>query len=157
MNANFGNASQRGRGRTPAAASGLSTAAATLLAIALSLAAAPTPAANLDGLEEPYHFAQQDGESLYRAICQACHMPDAEGVREGAGHYPALARNPRLGAAAYVVHNVIHGRYGMPAFGPALDDAQVAAVVNYVRSHFGNRFADAVTAADAKSARADAD
>ena len=145
------------RGRRQAAVGALPNAA-MLLTVVLSLAAAPThAAANLDGLEEPYHFAQQDGESLYRGICQGCHMPDAEGVREGAGHYPALARNSRVGAATYVLHNVIHGRHGMPAFGPALDDAQIAAVVNYVRSHFGNRFEDVVKAEDAKAERANTD
>ena len=29
-----------------------------------------------------------------------------------------------------------------------LDDRQIAAVVNYVRSHFGNRYTDEVSAAD---------
>jgi len=41
----------------------------------------------------------------------------------------------------------------MPPFGSVLTDEQVAAVVNYVRSHFGNNYADTVTAADAKAAR----
>jgi mono/diheme cytochrome c family protein len=129
----------------------------TLLAIATALAAAPAPAANLDGLESPFHFEQRDGEAIYHAICQGCHMPDGKGASEGAGHYPALAQNPRVGAAPYILHNVIHGRRGMPAFGPALDDAQIAAVVGYVRTHFGNRFDDAVTPEDVKAARADTD
>jgi mono/diheme cytochrome c family protein len=34
-----------------------------------------------------------------------------------------------------------------------LSDDQVAAVVNYVRTHFGNNFSDAVTAEDVKTAR----
>ena len=41
----------------------------------------------------------------------------------------------------------------MPPFGNMLTDEQIAAVVNYVRTHFGNDFPDAVTAADAKAAR----
>ena len=41
----------------------------------------------------------------------------------------------------------------MPGFGWALSDDQVAAVVNYVRSHFGNAYTDEVTAADVKAAR----
>jgi len=39
-------------------------------------------------------FAHQDGATLYRAICQGCHMPDARGAK-GAGEYPALAANPK--------------------------------------------------------------
>jgi mono/diheme cytochrome c family protein len=71
----------------------------------------------------------------------------------GAGAYPALARNPRLASAGYPLLLVIKGRNGMPPLGDLLTDAQVAAVINYVRSHFGNAFADEVTAADARAAR----
>jgi mono/diheme cytochrome c family protein len=34
-----------------------------------------------------------------------------------------------------------------------MSDGQVAAVVNYVRTHFGNNYSDAVTARDVRSAR----
>ncbi len=34
----------------------------------------------------------------------------------------------------------------MPSFGKMLDDAQIAAVVGYVRTHFGNQYNDAITA-----------
>ena len=34
-----------------------------------------------------------------------------------------------------------------------MTDDQVAAVVNYVRTHFGNDYRDAVTAADVKAVR----
>ena len=36
----------------------------------------------------------------------------------------------------------------MPAFGDYLTDAQVVEVVNYVRSHFGNEYKDALTQAE---------
>ena len=90
------------------------------------------------------HFVQSDGAALYRAICQGCHMPDARGAR-GAGTYPALAANPKLASAAYPAVMVLGGRRGMPAFGDSLSDDQVAEVVNYVRSHFANRYADTLT------------
>jgi mono/diheme cytochrome c family protein len=131
-------------------------ASSALLAIAMSLAPSAHAAEHLDGLEDTQHFEQRSGAAIYQAICQGCHMPDGKGA-QGAGHYPALAENPRVGAAPYILHNVIHGRYGMPAVGAALDDEQVAAVVNYVRTHFGNHFADPVTAADAKAERANGD
>jgi mono/diheme cytochrome c family protein len=41
----------------------------------------------------------------------------------------------------------------MPPFGDMMNDDQVAAVVNYVRTHFGNSYRDAVTAKDVKDAR----
>ena len=98
------------------------------------------------------HFAHQDGATLYHAICQGCHMPDARGA-EGAGRYPALAANPKLASAAYPMLTVLNGRRGMPALGGYLSDAQVAEVVNFVRSHFGNSYADAVTGTDVAKLR----
>jgi mono/diheme cytochrome c family protein len=41
----------------------------------------------------------------------------------------------------------------MPPVGALMSDAQVAAVVNYVRTHFGNQYSDAVSADDVKAAR----
>ena len=100
----------------------------------------------------PAHFAAKDGATLYRDICQGCHMPQGQGAK-GAGAYPALAKDENLAAAGYPVLIVLEGRRAMPAFAALLDDAQVAAVVNYVRGNFGNRYADAVSAADVASAR----
>jgi mono/diheme cytochrome c family protein len=99
------------------------------------------------------HFVQSDGAALYRAICQGCHMPDARGAR-GAGMYPALAANPKLASAAYPALTVLRGRRGMPGFADSLSDDQVAEVVNYVRSHFDNHFADRVTPGDVARLRA---
>jgi len=99
------------------------------------------------------HFVQSDGAGLYRAICQGCHMPDARGAR-GAGIYPALAANPKLASAAYPALTVLQGRRGMPAFGDSLSDAQIAEVVNYVRSHFDNRYANALSAEEVARLRA---
>ena len=99
------------------------------------------------------HFVQQDGAALYRAICQGCHMPDARGAR-GAGMYPALAANPKLASAPYPVLTVLGGRHGMPAFAESLTDEQVADVVNYVRSHFDNRYTDSIRSEDVARLRA---
>jgi mono/diheme cytochrome c family protein len=83
------------------------------------------------------------GEAIYKGICQGCHMPDAKGA-QGAGAYPALAKNPKLGAAAYPVMVVVRGQKAMPDFGPMLTDVQIADVVNYVRTNFGNTYKDKV-------------
>lgn len=98
-------------------------------------------------------FDQHGGENLYRAICQGCHMPDARGA-QGAGAYPALAANPRLAAAAFPATRVLAGRGAMPALANSLTDEQVADVVNFVRSHFGNRYDDALAPADVAKLRA---
>jgi mono/diheme cytochrome c family protein len=41
----------------------------------------------------------------------------------------------------------------MPPFGAMMSDDQIAAVVNYLRTHFGNNYQDAVTAEDVKDVR----
>jgi mono/diheme cytochrome c family protein len=96
------------------------------------------------------------GEAIYSRICQGCHMPNGAGA-VGAGHYPKLAGSTALASWQYVVLTMLGGRNGMPAFsapandqwdGPTvhLSDAQVADVVNYLRSHFGNHYKDRISA-----------
>jgi mono/diheme cytochrome c family protein len=97
-------------------------------------------------------FTEQGGEALYKGICQGCHMPNAQGA-VGAGMYPALAKNPKLEVAGYPISVVVNGQKAMPAFGSMLSDQQIADVINYVRTHFGNNYKDAVKPADVKAAR----
>jgi mono/diheme cytochrome c family protein len=133
-------------------------AAAAALAALLSLIAGQAPAQNgARGSFDPalsagFRFAEQTGETLYTHVCQACHMPDAKGAT-GAGAYPALAGDKNLAANGYAVSVVLNGQRGMPPIGVMMSDDQVAAVVNYVRTHFGNNYPDAVTAADVKAVR----
>lgn len=93
-----------------------------------------------------------DGAALYQRLCQACHMADARG---NAGLVPALARNPRLADPGYPIDRVLRGRGAMPWFGRTLTAAQVAAVVTYVRQHFGNQHTAAVTEAEVKALSTD--
>jgi len=124
-----------------------------LLALALFAPAAmsaddePPPFSPPGSFTDLGHFAHQDGATLFRAICQGCHMADAKGA-VGAGYYPALAGDQKLASATYPALVVLKGRHGMPPFGDYLTDAQVAEVVNYVRSHFGNQYPDALTQAE---------
>jgi mono/diheme cytochrome c family protein len=48
---------------------------------------------------------------------------------------------------------IVHGQKAMPPFGPLLNDQQIADVVNYVRTHFGNNYKDKVTPGDVKAQR----
>ena len=115
--------------------------------------ASSTGAQSSDGsFMSPLRFMQRDGEVIYRTVCQGCHMAAAQGA-VGAAAYPALANDPKLAAAGYSVLVVVNGSKDMPPFGTLLDDEQVAAVVNYVRSHFGNSYRDPVSPADVRSAR----
>jgi mono/diheme cytochrome c family protein len=87
------------------------------------------------------------GEQVYGAVCQACHMADAKGAT-GAGTIPALASNPRLAGAAYPITIVSGGKGAMPGFSGMLTNAQMAEVIGYVRTHFGNAYPKPVTEAD---------
>ena len=95
------------------------------------------------------------GKQVYERTCQGCHMPDAKGA-VGAGRYPALAGDPALASRQFMALTVVNGRRNMPAFGSkhaigfggpgaTLSNAEIAAVINYVRTHFGNQFTDAIT------------
>ena len=97
-------------------------------------------------------FPQQTGEDIYKGVCQGCHMPDAKGA-VGAGMYPALAGDPNLETAGYPVGVVVKGQKAMPSFAEYFDDAQIANVVNYVRTHFGNKYKDKVKPEDVKMMR----
>ncbi|HJQ58715.1 MAG TPA: cytochrome c [Vineibacter sp.] len=121
-------------------------------ALGLALAAGAN-AQSADGtFGSDQRFLPRDGAVLYRSICQGCHMPDAKGAT-GAGRYPALAGNEKLEAAGYAIFIVVNGQKGMPGFGDMLDDAQVAAVITYVRTHFGNAYADPIDPDDVKAVR----
>jgi mono/diheme cytochrome c family protein len=97
-------------------------------------------------------FPQQTGEAIYKGVCQGCHMSDAKGY-VAAGAYPALASNPNLAIAGYPVGVVLHGQKAMPPFEKYFTDVQIANVINYVRSNFGNHFTDKVTPQDIKIQR----
>jgi mono/diheme cytochrome c family protein len=103
-------------------------------------------------VSEEKAFPQTQGADLYEAACQACHMPEGLGATAAAS-YPALAKNPRLLAKAYPITRVLNGSRGMPAFKSALSDEQIAAVVGYVRTHFGNHYAEKISLDDVKALR----
>jgi mono/diheme cytochrome c family protein len=110
------------------------------------------------GLAAGADTAGMDGRQIYGHICQGCHMADGGGA-VGAGHYPALAKDPTLASRQYMALTLLTGRRNMPAFGEkhavafggppvTLSDAQIAAVTNYVRTNFGNHYTDPITEAE---------
>jgi mono/diheme cytochrome c family protein len=91
--------------------------------------------------------APDPGAKVYEELCQACHMANAMGA-VGAGKITALAKNPNLESADYPITVVTGGKGAMPWFRGQLTDQQIADVINHVRSHYGNRYKDKITAAD---------
>lgn len=102
------------------------------------------------------------GKTVYGASCASCHGADGRGMPP---QYPPLAGNQSIQMASAVnpIRMVLNGGYppgtagnpmpyGMPPFAQSLSDDEVAAVVTYVRSSWGNR-GEAVTARQANELR----
>ncbi|WP_317203384.1 cytochrome c [Janthinobacterium sp.] len=97
------------------------------------------------------------GAKLYETHCVDCHQADGGGKPPA---YPPLAGNRALTGEEAVnpIRIVLNGGfapgtagnprpYGMPAYGPLLNDNEVAAVVTYLRASWGNK-GGAVSALD---------
>jgi mono/diheme cytochrome c family protein len=114
--------------------------------------------ADTAGILDSVPLNTTDGREIYERICQGCHMADGKGA-VGAGRYPALAKDLALSSRQYMAMTILTGRRNMPAFGAkhaiafegppmALSETQIAAVINYVRTHFDNHYKDSITAAE---------
>ncbi|MFK7846465.1 MAG: cytochrome c [Rhodothermales bacterium] len=104
-----------------------------------------------------------DGEEIYMTRCLSCHMAEGQGVP---GVFPPLASSEYVaGDKGRVIRMILNGLSGeitvngvtyngmMPPWGGFLNDQQVAEVLTYVRSSFGNE-ADAVTEQEVARVRA---
>ena len=104
-----------------------------------------------------------DGKQVFSTTCAACHQATGEGVP---GVYPPLAGSEWVtGDEAKVVRILLHGVTGpievagetfnsmMPPWGATLKDADIAAVLTYARSTWGNK-GTPITAAKVASIRA---
>ncbi|MGZ8255626.1 MAG: c-type cytochrome [Burkholderiaceae bacterium] len=123
---------------------------ADLRAMGVFLKSLPqTAAAAPREVSAPAGESLERGRSVYRAKCEGCHGPEGEGAR---GAYPALAGNRSvvMDPPVNVVRAVLSGGFqpatagnprpwGMPPFGHVLDDADIAAVVTFIRNQWGNR------------------
>ena len=114
--------------------------------------------ADTAGIFDSVPLSTTDGRQIYERICQGCHMADGRGA-VGAGRYPALAKDLALSSRQHMALTILAGRRNMPAFGAkhaigfegppmALNETQIAAVINYVRTHFENHYRDSITAAE---------
>lgn len=115
------------------------------------------------------------GESVYTKNCVACHQVNGHGLP---GAFPPLVDGAEFAGAAAMTgpleeHGfwkdgkivlgplakhldiVLHGLTGtgMVAFGPQLNDVDIAAVITYERNSWGNATGDVLQPADVKAAR----
>jgi mono/diheme cytochrome c family protein len=115
---------------------------------------------NLPGSESSLLLAL--GKTIYDGQCASCHGEQGLGELP---HYPPLAGNQsiQMSSAVNPIRMVLNGGYppgtagnpqpyGMPPFAHSLSDDEVAAVVTYIRTAWGNRGA-AVSAREANTLR----
>ena len=102
------------------------------------------------------------GEQVYTQVCVTCHQANGEGMT---GVYPPLAGSEWMAKSnETLIKIVLHGLMGeievkgakynnvMSPWGSALNDAEVANVLTYVRSSWGNS-GDPVKAEEVKAVR----
>ena len=93
-----------------------------------------------------------DGEKLYASNCVACHQANGQGIP---GSFPPLAGSAIVtGSKADHINIVLNGKPGslMAAFGSQLSDEEIAAILTYERTAWGND-AGEVSADEVKAAR----
>jgi mono/diheme cytochrome c family protein len=133
--------------------------AAQVDALATYLSKLPLDAAGSAGtrmplVEEPMTPRESaaggnDGSRLFAAHCAACHQAGGTGIPET---FPPLANSNWVnGREATLIQILLHGVHGpltvngaaydgvMPEFRSQLTDAQIAAVLSYVRGQWGNK------------------
>lgn len=134
-----------------------------LNAMAVFLKSLPPSAAAVAAPAPASTSVAQAGGKLYEQHCAQCHGEQGRGVP---GAYPPLAGNRAvtMNSTANLVQVVLNGGYapatagnprpyGMPPFVLVLDDTELAALLTYLRSAWGNQAA-AVTATEINRMRA---
>ncbi|MGH8157354.1 MAG: cbb3-type cytochrome c oxidase subunit II [Rhodanobacter sp.] len=132
-------------------------------AMAAGMAAPSGTPAVADTPPAPAGYDAAKGAALFTANCAACHQANGEGLP---GAFPSLKGNAVVNdddAAKHidvVLHGLSHADVGgvvyggaMPPFAGSLSDADIANIIDYERSSWGNH-GKPVTAADVAAGRA---
>jgi alcohol dehydrogenase (cytochrome c) len=110
--------------------------------VALGIAAAAAACSSDGGSSGPADGGKPDGAAIFATNCATCHAADGSG-----GQGPAIgdgAANEAL-SEADMVEVVTNGKAAMPAWEAKLSAAEIAAVVDYVRTDLGRAAADRTT------------
>ncbi len=103
---------------------------------------------------------KKKGKELYTLNCQSCHMENGEGLE---GIYPPLAKTSYVKDSKKIIDIILNGQSGeitvngknynaeMPAQSN-LTDQQIADVLTYIRSSWGNKYS-AIKPAQVKAQR----
>ncbi len=123
-------------------------------AVAVYLKSLPGRAGEVDSAPPPSAVTEETnrlaplGHKIYDAQCAVCHAADGRGKPP---HFPPLANNQSIQMTSSVnpIRMVLNGGYapgtrrnpmpyGMPPFAQSLSDEEVAAVVTFIRTAWGN-------------------
>jgi cytochrome c oxidase cbb3-type subunit 2 len=129
----------------------------------LPSAGAANPAAAVDAAPAAGADDPAKGKALFTANCAACHQASGEGLP---GAFPPLKGNAAVNAAdpTTQIRAVLYGLQGveidgvvyaspMPPFAATLSDADIASIIDYERTSWGNH-GTPVTAAQVATERA---
>lgn len=95
---------------------------------------------------------QELGKAVFERSCAACHGLEGQGIP---GVFPPHAGNDFVtGDPVGPMRVMIYGRSGMPSFGDSMTDQELAAVLSYMRTSWGND-ASVVTTEFAAAVRAE--
>lgn len=112
-------------------------------------------------IQSSFQKSKAAGEKVYTKFCISCHQADGGGVPHLTP--PLINTSYVLGDKQALINILLNGLKNvdideetysnpMPPLGGILKDQQIADVLTYVRSSFGNK-ASAVTVAEVKEAR----
>lgn len=138
------------------------TASAVLLLAAFSFFDTPSTQAQPESTPSELRVGFVDGQEIYLTRCTSCHQMTGDGVP---GVFPPLKESEFVaGDKGRLIRVILNGLSGevvvngvtysgmMPPWGSFLDDKQVADVLTYIRSNFGNA-AEAVTPEEVAAVR----
>lgn len=126
-------------------------------------AASAVAKSSASGVSGAYQYDVAKGKSLFTAHCSACHQANGKGLP---GAFPPLVGNAAVDNPdpTLHIHTVLRGAHdvtiggvkyssAMPPFASQLSDTEIADIVNYERSSWGNH-AKQVTPAEVSKVRA---
>ncbi len=138
----LGACSNNGGSASSSSSAAASTEASASAAASTEASASAAPAGAMQA-------SASDGAKIYNANCSSCHGATGQGV---SGTFPPLVGNPTVtGYDIHVIHIVKYGLSGkttvagvtyngmMPAWSQSLSNADIAAVLTYIRSSWGNK------------------
>jgi len=108
--------------------------------------------------------SNERGKAVFENVCALCHNPDGAGKPNQAppligsewvlGSAARMVRIPLVGLAGPITVKGQEWNLAMPAMGAALSDEDLAAVLTYMRSSWGNK-ASEITPEQVKAIRAE--